>query len=86
MLGRLPVAQEPGRRRQIAIEPTGGRVSPRGRPVRPACQPLAPSPPPALSDAWALWKRRRPSCVAPFSAVGRSWIGALAPARASAPG
>jgi hypothetical protein len=36
MLGRLPVAQEPGRQRRIAVEPTGGRVLPRGRPVHPA--------------------------------------------------
>jgi hypothetical protein len=28
MLGRLPVAQEPGRRRRIAVEPTGSRFSP----------------------------------------------------------
>jgi hypothetical protein len=39
MLGRLPDAHELGRRWRIAVEPTGGRVSPRGRPVRPA--PLA---------------------------------------------
>jgi hypothetical protein len=36
MLGCLPDAQEPGRRRRLAVEPTGGGVSPRGRPVRPA--------------------------------------------------
>jgi hypothetical protein len=36
MLGRLPDAQEPGRRQRIAVEPTGGRVFPRGRSVRPA--------------------------------------------------
>jgi hypothetical protein len=36
MLGRLPVTQEPGHRRRIAAEPTGGRVLPRGRPVHPA--------------------------------------------------
>jgi hypothetical protein len=36
MLGRLPDAQEPGRRRRIAVEPTGSRVFPHGRPVRPA--------------------------------------------------
>jgi hypothetical protein len=60
MLECLPVAQEQGRRRRIAVEPTSGRVLPRGRPVHPARRPLAPFPPPALSDVWAPWKRCHP--------------------------
>jgi hypothetical protein len=35
VLRHLPVAQEPGHRRRITAEPTGGRVIPRGRPVHP---------------------------------------------------
>jgi hypothetical protein len=50
------------------------------------CQPLAPSPPPALPDAWAPWKRRHPSRARAVSAVGRGWAGALALARAPASG
>jgi hypothetical protein len=44
MLTRLPVAQEPGHRRRIAAEPTGGQVLPTdGRFTR--RRPLAPFPP-----------------------------------------
>jgi hypothetical protein len=83
MLGRLPVAQEPGHRRRIAVEPTGGRFSPPR---------TAGSPRPV-----SRWRRRPlplslacgpcgngviPRAPALFFAVGRSWAGALAPARA----
>jgi hypothetical protein len=61
MLEGLPVAPEPGRRRRIAVEPTGGRVLPHGRPVHPARRPLALLPPPTLSDVWAPRKRCHPS-------------------------
>jgi hypothetical protein len=44
MLRHLPVAREPGHRRRIAAEPTGGRVLPRGRPVHPAVNRSAVSP------------------------------------------
>jgi hypothetical protein len=45
MLRHLPVAQEPGHRRRIAAEPTGGRVLPRGRTVHPVVDRGAVSPP-----------------------------------------
>jgi hypothetical protein len=74
MLGCLPDAQEPGRRRRIAIGPTGGRCAP-------PRQPLALSPPPALPNAWAPWKRCRPSRARAVFSRG-SWLGRCARARA----
>jgi hypothetical protein len=61
MLGCLLDAQEPGRRRRISVEPTGGQVLPADGRFAPPRRPLASSPPPALFDAWAPRKRRRPS-------------------------
>jgi hypothetical protein len=81
MLARLPDAQEPGRRRRIAVEPTGGRVFPAVGRFAPPHQPLAPSPPPALPDAWALWKWHRLSRARAISRRG-PWLGRRARARA----
>jgi hypothetical protein len=84
MLGRLPDAQEPGRRRRIAVEPAGGRVFPAvGRFALPR-QPLAPSPPPAVPDAWALWQWR---CLTRARAISHhgSWLGRRAPLRPARP-
>jgi hypothetical protein len=86
MLGRPPDAQEPGHRRRTAVEPTGGRVSPRGRPVRPAPSAVGAVSPLLLS----LMRGPRGNDVihhapAPYSAVGRSWAGALAPLRPAGP-
>jgi hypothetical protein len=49
----------------------------------PPRQPLAPSPPPTLPDAWAPWKRRRPSRARAVFHRG-PWLGRRA--RAPAPG
>jgi hypothetical protein len=80
MLGRLPITREPGNRRRIAAEPTGGRVLPRGRPAHPAVGHWRRLPPSTLSGVWAPWRRRPPRAPALSPALGRSWAGA--PARA----
>jgi hypothetical protein len=49
MLSHLPVDQEPGHRRQTAVEPIGGRPFSPARQVRPRRQTVAPSPLPPLS-------------------------------------
>jgi hypothetical protein len=85
VLGRLPDAQEPGRRRRIAVERAGGRVFPRSAGSPLPRQPLAPSPPPALTHG-SRGNDVVSRAPAPFLAVGRDWAGALAPARAPAPG
>ena len=86
MLGRLPDAQEPGRRWRIAVEPIGGLVFHRGRPVRPALSAWRRLPLP-LSLTRGPCGNGAVSCApAPFLAVGRGWAGAIAPAHAPAPG
>jgi hypothetical protein len=86
MLGRLPVAQEPGHRRRITVEPTGDRFSPpqtAGSPSpvdrwRRLPLPLSLTRGPHGNDV-------TPRAPAPFSTLGRSWAGAIAPARALRP-
>jgi hypothetical protein len=48
-------------------------------------QPLAPSPPPALPDAWARGNSAVSRAPALFLAVGRGWADALAPLRPAGP-
>jgi hypothetical protein len=64
MLECLPVAQEPGRRRRIAVEPTGGRFTPPHRP-------LPSSPLPLSLTCGPRGNSVTPRAPAPFSALGR---------------
>jgi hypothetical protein len=60
--------------------PTAGFFPAVGR-FAPPRQPLAPSPPPALPDAWAPWKQRRLLHARVVSRRGL-WLGRRARARA----
>jgi hypothetical protein len=80
MLGRLPVTQEPGHRRRISVEPTGGRVLPRGRPVHPAVDRWRRPPLPLSLTCGPRGDGVTPRVPAPSSALGHSWAGAIAPA------
>jgi hypothetical protein len=86
MLECLPVAQEPGRRRRIAVEPTGGRVLPRGWTVHFAPSTVGAVHPRLLSlTCGPRGNGVTPRAPASSSALGRSWAGAIAPARALRP-
>jgi hypothetical protein len=95
VLRHLPAAREPGHRRQIAAEPTGGRVLPRGRPVHPAIDRSGVSPPP-LPLSLVCGPRgdsvipTRPRRLPPWAATGPApsrpharcaWLGQNPPSR-----
>jgi hypothetical protein len=79
---RYPRTGSPAANRRRAHRRPGFPPRTAGSPRR---RPLAPFPPPALSDVWAPRRRRHPRTPAPSSALGRSWAGAIAPARALRP-